>query len=467
MKSAIIRSSWIPGYSYRLDCQPYLGGALETKVLLEALPMRKEPLRSLTAGFNGGIYNGPQFTRNYLDSPQHGVPFLTGSTMQLADLSNLPLLSKRDAYAPKLRHLELEPGMSLISCSGTIGKMAYARREMTGVWSSQDILKVVADQEKIDSGYLYAYLTSKFGIPLVASGTYGAIIQHLEPEHIADLPVPRLDRTLERQIHELIEEAAELRSSASTLIADCTASLQEFLQLPVLKNADVRASGIAHVSSSALNMRLDATYHSNAATEADEAICQSTAPVRRLADVTRRLFKPPMFKRIWVDEPAMGRQFVSGNDAYRIRADEKRYVSRSTPDHDDFVVKEGWVIFQAAGQIYGLFGRPLLVYGWLSELFIADDMYRIVPNEPTDGGYLFAFFRTKVGEVLIKRQSAGNSIPRVWDPQMTQVKIPWPEREQRQLFGTQILTAHEMRSRATKNEERAMQILEQQFEQCS
>ena len=68
MKRAVIRSSWMEAYGYRLDCQPYLGGALETKIILERLPLKKEPLNSLTAGHNGGIYNGPKFARTYVDS---------------------------------------------------------------------------------------------------------------------------------------------------------------------------------------------------------------------------------------------------------------------------------------------------------------------------------------------------------------------------------------------------------------
>jgi type I restriction enzyme S subunit len=55
-------------------------------------------------------------------------------------------------------------------------------------------MRVVPDAEKIPPGYLYAYLSSKFGVPLVVGGTYGAIIQHIEPEHIANLPVPRSRR---------------------------------------------------------------------------------------------------------------------------------------------------------------------------------------------------------------------------------------------------------------------------------
>jgi type I restriction enzyme S subunit len=466
MKTAVIRSSWLKGYGYRLDCQPYLSGGLEAKVLLEKLPLRKDKLRTLTTGFNGGIYNGPKFSRTWVESPEYGVPFVGSSAMQYVELSGLPLLSKKLAYGRQLKHLELQPGMSLISCSGTIGKMVYARHDMAGIWSSQHILKVVADPKKIPSGYLYAYLCSKFGVPLVVSGTYGSIIQSLGPEQIADLPVPRLAVAREHEIHALVEQASKLRTEALFEIDDATESLQAFLNLPSLSQLNVRGFGISAVSSSDLNFRLDATYHSPAAKKADQALNQCCVPVRKLSDpdVTRRLFKPPMFKRLWVDDPQEGAQFVSGIDAYKFRADDARYVSYVTPNFSEFIVREGWLIFQAAGQIYGLFARPLFVHGWLDGLFVADDMYRIVPNSPTDGAYLFAFFRTDVGQVLIKRQSAGNSIPRVWDPQMSQLQVPWPPELDRRHFGAQIIAANEKLFQALQAEQHAVQILEKSIE---
>ena len=88
--------------------------------------------------------------------------------------------------------------------------MVYVRPDMDGMWTSQHIMKIVPDPQRIPPGYLYAFLSGKFGVPLVASGTYGAIIQHIEPEHIADVPVPRLGPEIEEQTHGLIEQAGYL-----------------------------------------------------------------------------------------------------------------------------------------------------------------------------------------------------------------------------------------------------------------
>ena len=164
----------------------------KVKKLLERLP-ETVPLASLTAGHNGGIFNGPMFRRIYLTDPEHSVPFLSTKDMMAADLTRLPRLRKADAHSAALSYLEIKPGMTLISCSGfNAGRRAYVRPDMGGIWSSQDTLKVKPDPEKIKSGYLYAFLLSGFGEALVRGSVYGSAVKHIEPLHIAGLPVPRL-----------------------------------------------------------------------------------------------------------------------------------------------------------------------------------------------------------------------------------------------------------------------------------
>ncbi len=467
MKVKTVPSEWIRREGRRMDCNPYLSGALEAKIRLEELSCRKDALKELTSGHAGGIYNGPQFTRNFVDSPKHGVPFLGTSSMLRADLSVLPLLRKKDAHSPKLSYLRVRPGMTLISCSGTIGRMIYARPDMDGAWSNQDILKVVANTEKVPSGYLYAYLNSKFGVPLVVSGTYGAIIQHIEPQHIADLPVPRLGYAVEKRAHELVEEAARKRTDAAAIISSAAQNVIERLEIPKMGNPNVVAFGHAAVQFSMLNRRLDAPYHSSAGIRAQNAIQAGNAPVEQLTSVVNRYFKPPMFKRLWVEDPAFGRQFISGVDAYRYQAESIRYVSKKTPRFDEFIIKKGWVVFQAAGQIYGLFGQPLYVNGWLEDLFCADDMYRLVPHTESDGAYIYAFFRTPHGEALLKRQASGNSIPRVWDPHMRDIQIPWPSERVRQAIAAPIIQAHEAIEAARIAENKAVALVECAIEEAS
>lgn len=460
----IVRSSWLEEGGRRLDCNPYMSGALEARAALEALKVRKESLKLLTKGHAGGIYNGPIFSRRWVNDLAYGVPFLSNSDMLNMDHAALPLLSKKFAFSEKLNHLQLKPGTTLISCSGTIGRTVYVRPNMGNMWSSQHIMKIVPDESKIPPGYLYAFLSSKFGVPLVISGTYGAIIQHIEPEHISALPVPRFDVEFERKIHILIQSAAEKRSAASDAISVAQSIFAEAAGLTRKRIGTVTEFSTTKIQVSDLQDRFDAPYHSKSALLAERSIDESPFPVKNLSEVVARFFKPPIFKRLWAESADFGRLFVSGNDIYRYQAEEPRYVSLRTPKFEEFLLKKGWVVFQAAGQIYGMFGRALYISGWLEDTFCADDVFRIVPHDEIDGAYLFLFFRTSTGQALIKRQASGNSIPRVWEPHVARIRVLWPDRTLREKFAQPIIDAHAAIADAHKDELLAIKLVEQQIE---
>src|SRR5262249_37335770 len=151
----------------------YLSGAIEAKVLLEKLPVRKAPLREVTQGGIAGIFHAGREGRSYVNDPTYGIPFLGSTDILAADLSWLPFISKKQVERNPL--FKIQEGWILITRSGTTGRMAYARPEMSDMACSEHVMRIVPDHDKIVPGYLYAYLSSRFGVPLVVGGTYGAI----------------------------------------------------------------------------------------------------------------------------------------------------------------------------------------------------------------------------------------------------------------------------------------------------
>jgi hypothetical protein len=215
---------------------------MESKLLLAQLPVAKVPLCKLTRGGMAGIFNGPRFPRSYVIDETQGVPFLGSTDILSADLSYLPTLSKHQVKAQP--ELLIDEGWTLISCSGTIGRIAVSRPDMKGMAGSQHFMRVVPDREAVHPGYLHAYLASCFGVPLIVSGTYGSIIQHIEPAHIANLPVPRLGDRIETLAHQKVAEAARLRSQYQDQVRSATRKLFESVDLKDI------TSGIWHNGSS-------------------------------------------------------------------------------------------------------------------------------------------------------------------------------------------------------------------------
>lgn len=457
MKTKVISSSWLERDGRRLDCNPYMSGALEAKVLLEGLRARKDALRDVTLNGMAGIFNGPRFARTYVDEPQYGVPFLGSTDILNVDLTNLPLLSKKQVAANP--RLVVHAGWTLITCSGTIGRMAYARPDMTGMAGSQHFMRVVPDTDKIPPGYLYAYLSSKFGVPMIVGGTYGAIIQHIEPGHIADLPIPRLSKSVEQRAHDLVTRAANARSEAVSLLAQAHALFIELLSLPEPKSQTAYASPyIAGASSSQFVRRGDAYYYAPLNTDARRAFdsAKIVATLGEVADV----FIPGIFKRQYASDPAYGVPYITGADVFQLAPTSEQYLLKRIANDMGLVLRKGMIVIQEAGQLGGLIGRSVLVGDHLDNFACSNNMVRVTAKNENDTGYLYAVLASAYGVRLVSREAAGSSIPHIEAGRVRGLSIPWPEKAVRKRIGGLVMEAQRLRDEAVLADSEARTIVE-------
>jgi hypothetical protein len=462
-----VPSSWLEHNGRRLDCGPYMSGAIEAREILSK--MHTEELHTLTSGHKGGIYNGSPFTRNYVDQSDYGVRFLTTSSMTEADMSILPLLSKKDAYSNKLGFLEVREGMSLITCSGTIGRMAYARADMDGTWSNQDILKVVADRAKISEGYLYAYLSSRFGLPLITSGTYGAIIQHIEPHHIADLPVPRLDE-IESEVDILIKKAANLRTEA---IQDLRASSKRYLS----------AAGIADISPEDWHQNSRRTGFSTTVDKLSlramnylpinrdlENLVKTTASRwKELIEVTESgtLRSGPRFKRIDSD-PEFGVELIGQQECFNLRPSGRWIAKKYLPNDRLLFPPDGAVIIAAQGCAgeHDLFGRAQFITGKRLNYAYSQHFLRVIADEnEIPRGALFAYLSSQIAYRIRKGYQIG-SMQQDFHPDMIrQMPVPVIDRSEAEQIDAIVRIAYQKFDDAIDAEDEAIALVEHAIEE--
>jgi type I restriction enzyme S subunit len=404
------------------------------------------------------IFNGPRFARIYVTDPERGVPFLSSSDMLQADLSGVKLLSRKHTPARLLKAIKLSAGWTLISCSGTVGNTVYVRPDMDGMTGSQHIMRVAPKGDTIPSGYLYTFLSSSLGYALVTRGIYGGLIQHIEPAHIADLPIPRLDPATEQRIHGLIERAAALRVAANEELRSIRYDITMTLDLATDFSArydHAYATGCKHLNDTA--SRLDAYYYIGYAGQAAEVLQQSSVTKITLAEATTEIFNPPIFKRIYVG--AEGMPYLMGAEIYETYPRPSRYISRSTKDLERYVLHEGMIIIQDAGQRYGLLGTPIYGNRTLEGMAATNNMIRIVSPDRQTAGYLFAFLDTEVGRRLIVRESYGSSLPHIFPPWLSNIPVPWPEFETRNALGERVIAAFDKRAEANEHEDTAQALL--------
>ncbi|ELK4795148.1 hypothetical protein RVS30_004280 [Pseudomonas aeruginosa] len=408
LKWKIVKAAWLEEDGRRLDCNPYMSGALEARDALKQLSCRKDRLRDVTLG----MFDSGRESRQWVDDSRYGIRYMGSSAIGLSDLSNLPLISSKQVA--RNSKLVLEEGWSLITRSGTIGRMAYVRPDMAGLACSEDVLRVVPNAEKIPPGYLFAYLSSSYGVPLVVSGTYGAIIQHIEPKHIEDLPVPRLGDEFERLIHDKVSAAAEKLSNSQFLLNE--ASSQLFLKAGVPNpsssdwNRDKSDKGFS-VNSSELGS-LRAWNHSRRVQAITDVIESGDFSVLSdLIDLDWIRWRV-MFKRIDADQEN-GIEVLSQKPLFSLFP-EGRWISRKyLLNHSPrYVVPDRTIIVAKQGTLGEdeLFCRCEFITGGraLSRAY-TDHCMRIVARKgEIEPGYLYAFLRSNAGFRILRGLSEGS-----------------------------------------------------------
>lgn len=451
-----VRLTWLSDQGFRLDASPYLSGAFETRRLLEQIP-GTQPLHQLVSG----IFHPGRVTRQWVSDPDSGIPFLSSTDVMEADLSNLSLIS--NMAAEENSRLLIERDWTLITRSGQVlGRVAYSRSTMDGLACTEDVLRVAPDGDKIHPGYLNAFLASKYGIPAVVHSKYGSSIPHLEPSHIADLPVPRFSAGVEEEIHGCVQTAADLRAQFQEGVTAATRDLFESAGLPEL--VDFRWHDQARDTDFVLPQpevfSIRALNFSPRAVRLTEQL--RGVPHRTLGEICvgGRLRTGARFKRIEAD-PEYGVRLVGQRQAFWIRP-EGRWINPSQAPDD--IRQEDETILVAAHGTLGeneVFSHSILVTGAWTKHAFSQDFVRVFSGQPDmPGAYLFAFFRSEVAFRLLRSMSVGGKQQEYHTKLLRELPIPECTPEDRERIAERVRTAYRARDEADELEDRAQALLD-------
>lgn len=457
MIEKLVPSAWIEKEGRRLDCGPYLSGAVEAKLLLQGLSADKAALQHVTLD----LVNAGRIRRLWVSTPEHGVPFLTSTDILDADLRFLSLISRRAVSDNP--QLTVRSGWILVTRAGTIGRMAFARTEMDGMACSEDVLRVIPDSSKIRPGYLYAFLCGRFGLPLVIGGTYGAIVQHIEPQHIAGLPVPIAPARIQDSTHKLVEEAAELRTNASAELQAVIREIEVAASLPVIESRyDGASPDISIVKAQALAGRMDSLFHSGFHRSVLEPL-RSLPPGRRavVADFAERVFEPARFKRINVDDARYGVPFFGTSDIMRSEPIADQLIAKRTGGLEDLVVTDRTLLVPRSGQLVGIIGHAVLPHGDIVGGAVSEDAIRVTAPDEATAGYLFACLSSEYGRRQLKARAFGSSIPHLDVRMIRSTMIPRLDDGALKSLGMRAFRVAAARSDAVRMEREARTLVEQ------
>ncbi len=172
-------------------------------------------------------------------------------------------------------------------------------------------------------------------------------------------------------------------------------------------------------------VRLDATHFNPQTAKIIDALRKfgvDLDPLSRLATVELR----SQFARIWATDRKHGVPYLNATDllsllSLGVPSGGTRYLSHATKTNiDNLIVREGWLLMTCSGTIGRVFYVPKRLDGWAA----THDLIRIVPNEASMTGYLYAWLGTPAAQAQILSHTHGGQVDHVTDDQVAGVLVP-------------------------------------------
>lgn len=169
------------------------------------------------------VFKGPRFKSENIIVEDHGPStelYYTPSALlqersesaKIIDVSRATQAQSRTIAA-----IRVYRGDIVITRSGSIGRVNFITAKYNGAIVSDDLIRVRIPDELLRL-YVFGFLQTKFAQDQMLRNEYGAVQQHLEPDHIRDILVPLPDDEVSRQAY--ADEIAQAIATRERLEAE-------------------------------------------------------------------------------------------------------------------------------------------------------------------------------------------------------------------------------------------------------
>ena len=448
IESFVFHSSWLDSsHGTRLDASHYNPSVVQAVKAIEQSGMVVKQLGDLVED----VFIPPRFKRIYV-TEKHGVPFLQGSHVPNFKPTGLRYLSK--TAHKNIHKWIIKSGWILVTCSGTTGRVAIAQNSYNEWAASQHILRIIPDDKKCPSGYLYAFLSSELGQVQLNSSIYGAVVDELTKEHVKNILVPLPESKEQFEVVRKIDVAAkktfQLKDKALKIHDNAIDRTNDSFGVKKLN----RKKAVSFAINSSLldvdhGVRLDAQHYNPDLAYVLDKLKRSNLSLEYLGNIVEDVILPPRCKRSYV-EKNYGVPFLQGSHIVHFQPTGLKYVSKVTQKKlSELTIQKGWILVTRSGTV----GRAVLVPeswdGWAA----TEDLIQVKPDESKClSGYLYAYLTSIAGQTQLTSLIHGAVVDHLTEDHVKGILVPVPktskQRKEVKLIDIQMKEAMKIKNEA-------------------
>ncbi len=441
----------IKATNLRVDASYHLSEGQEVKRIINSCPYEMLTIKDVSSD----IFIGGRAKRVYVTKKEHGIPFLSSSDILQADLENVKLASKK--YTPNLEQMKLKKGWTLITRSGTIGNCAFANAKHAQKLASEHVIRVNPNNI-LRQGLIYAYLTSKYGHSLLTQGTFGAVIQHIEPAFVGSLPIPNFPESFQVEVDNLIQESAVLREKSADFLNKAVTTFDNVIGNPnfCFESTNERIS-ISQITNRFY--RFDAQYQI-AKERLTSQIHETVNSTIKLKELATKIFIGNRGKRLYVKE--QGIPFLSSSDMMLFNAIfYAKKISKKTPCLKEMIVSYGDILISRSGTV----GNTIIVGNSYNGTAVSEHAMRLVIDKhKIEPEYIFAYLQSMHGQSVLKSLPYGSVIITLGETYLGDIDIPIINKDLKFSIISDVRQYISSLDKAIELENRAISMVEAEIE---
>lgn len=404
-------------------------------------------------------YHRPRFKRIFVEK---GIPIYR--SFQCLELFPKPSKYVSNLTRTNLDLLYLKEDQILLTCSGTVGHVSYAGKTLANQLFSHDLIRIEV-HDRIDRGFLYAFLRSKPGFFAVTTNIYGSVVTHIEPEHLEHVLIPNPPEKIKKSIADKILKAINLRDDANDLMQKAHNLFFEKLKLKRLsdlkpKYLDKAKNKVFSVKLSDSDRRFDGSYHNPLCAEIIKQFKKANVELTTCGDprVSKNIILPGRFKRYYVDKE-YGYPFLSSKNIFQVNPVGMNHLSKAKHKRQvhQISLQENMILVTRSGTV----GRVLISPKYFDDSTATEHIIRLIPSNDINPGYIYCFLASDYGHILLKKFTYGSVVDEIDDKHMANVPFPIPkDKSLINNIGNMVLDANKKRNEAWELEKEAVSEVE-------
>lgn len=462
MKTAIVNSKEIAGHRFRFEGSHYLNHYAYLSLKIERSKNKCVKLEDVATCFNP-----PVFKRQFCQDTEHAVQYF-----QSSDVPSLEEKSKVFIYKGQAESLKLlvHKNDILVTGFGTIGNTRLVSRHQDGVCYANNVCRI--QSTGMSAGFIYAFMSSKYGTAQLNNNASGSVVRYIEAPGIKRTLIPHFPESFQKEVDDLMQEAARLREEATDELNEAEKILKEAAKLRDLTPEDYDYYGLNNSGrkvSCFVRKRKDidtttinAFNHSERIRNTKASITCPTVPLKEVL-LGGDTFSSNSCPSIEV-KPEHGVMFINQKDIFD-NIVKGKWISKRNISLDK-LVEYGEVIVACDGTLgeNELFCRALFANEDLQGALISTHFIRMKTNEKVPSGYLYIWLNSDYGFRFIRNCQAGTKLCHPIPKMFLEIPVPVVEKETMEEIDKLVKDAYTKRYLANCNERKAISLVEQEIE---